>query len=326
MSKHHSISLLPKNTKLFTIAFVKLIVFLLACFFIYYKLCYNDTLDFDVFLSLLQNNTRFTTTNILFLLLFSVINWLLESIKWKMLVTTSTTLSLKNAAEQSLASLTASIITPNRIGEYGAKAIYFSKKMRKKILALNLIGNLFQLLVTTFFGVIGLFFATKKFHLPISNYSYIALVSTIGFVLCFYWFKKSIWALSFKGYSLKKLKKFTSKIQQQTLSKVLIISVLRYLCFSHQFYFLLLLFQIDISYLDALILISSMYLLASILPSIFIFDVLIKGSVAVWLFSYVQANELVILTITSLMWLLNFAIPSLVGSYFVLHFKLPHSK
>ena len=72
-----------------------------------------------------------------------------------------------------------------------------------------------------------------------------------------------------------------------------------------------------------MMIISSMYLLSSIIPSIFIFDVVIKGSVALYLFSFVGINELVILSTITLMWLLNFVLPSLVGSYYVLNYKLP---
>jgi len=64
-----------------------------------------------------------------------------------------------------------------------------------------------------------------------------------------------------------------------------------------------------------------MYLLVSIIPSIFIFDVIIKGSVAVYLFSFVGANELTILVIVTIMWLLNFVMPSIFGSYHVLNFS-----
>jgi hypothetical protein len=51
-----------------------------------------------------------------------------------------------------------------------------------------------------------------------------------------------------------------------------------------------------------------------------IFDWLVKGSVAVSLFGFFGVDELVILSITSLMWMLNFALPSLVGMIFVLTF------
>jgi hypothetical protein len=83
------------------------------------------------------------------------------------------------------------------------------------------------------------------------------------------------------------------------------------------------LFGVAVEYNKAMVVITSMYFLASIVPSVAIFDVVIKGSIAVFLFGFVEVNELTILTIITLMWLLNFMIPSLFGSYFVLNFKLP---
>jgi hypothetical protein len=85
------------------------------------------------------------------------------------------------------------------------------------------------------------------------------------------------------------------------------------------------LFGVELGYKNAIIVITSMYLLASIIPSIFIFDVLIKGSIAVYLFSIVGVNELTTLSIVTCMWLLNFVFPSILGSVFVLKFKLPKS-
>jgi len=71
--------------------------------------------------------------------------------------------------------------------------------------------------------------------------------------------------------------------------------------------------------------ITSMYLLASIIPSIFIFDVVIKSSVAVYLFDIVGVNELTTLSIITIMWLLNFVLPSTIGAVFVMTFKLPET-
>ena len=90
-----------------------------------------------------------------------------------------------------------------------------------------------------------------------------------------------------------------------------------------QFYYLLTVFGVTISYVDAMIIITSMYVLASIVPTISIFDVVVKGSIAMFLFSYLNVNEFIVLSTTTLMWLLNFVIPSIFGSYFVLNFKLP---
>ena len=72
-----------------------------------------------------------------------------------------------------------------------------------------------------------------------------------------------------------------------------------------------------------MVVITSMHLLVSIIPTIFIFDVVIKGSVAVYLFEFPGINELVILSVITIMWILNFVLPSFIGSYFVIQFKMP---
>ena len=64
-----------------------------------------------------------------------------------------------------------------------------------------------------------------------------------------------------------------------------------------------------------------MYFLASILPSIHLMDVAIKGSVALFLFSKLGVEDWKILTITSLMWFFNLVLPVILGSYFVMRFK-----
>ena len=89
---------------------------------------------------------------------------------------------------------------------------------------------------------------------------------------------------------------------------------------------MLLLFGVEISYLEAMQLITSMYFLASIIPSIFLFDVVIKGSVALYVFSLIGINDLIILSIVTCMWILNFVLPSIIGGFYVLHFKFPENK
>ena len=103
--------------------------------------------------------------------------------------------------------------------------------------------------------------------------------------------------------------------------KNLLYSLLRYLIFSFQFFFLLQIFGVDVFYVNAMIVITSMYLLSSIIPSLAIFDVVVKGSMALYLFGIVGVNDLTVLSIITLMWILNFAIPALVGSFFVIRLK-----
>lgn len=326
MSKHNSKPFLPSYATHILMWLVKLILVFAAFFFIYNKLTSNNTLDVKQFLMYLNDYNIITIETFFTLVLLSCLNWLLESIKWQVLVHNIAPLSVKKAIEQSLGSLTASLITPNRIGEYGAKAVYYPKPLRKKILGLTLIGNLAQLSVTLILGCIGLFYVVCQFNLDISFTNVLLGALVLGImILIYHWFLSKN-KFEIKGYSFQKLKTFTSGLNQYTMYKTIGISTVRYLCFSHQFYVLLWLFNVDVSYLDAIALITSMYILVSIIPTVFIFDVFIKGSVAVWLFSFVNANEFIIVTCITLMWLLNFALPSIIGSYFVLNFKLPTKK
>jgi len=322
MSHYTSNSFLRYKLRRLLFMAVKLAIVFGAGYFIYNKLLHNDSLQFDVFLTTLKNHEIITLQNGIFLLLLSALNWLLESVKWRILVSEIQKISFFKSVEQTFGSLTASVFTPNRIGEYGAKALYFKKGERKRILGFTLVGNLTQLTVTVVFGVLGFWFFMREFNPPISYYR-ITRFLAFGLLFVYFFFtntKKSRFKI--KGYSFENLKHFFSRFRNQTVVNVLLISALRYVVFSHQFYFLLMLFGVDISYFTAMIFISSMYLIVSIIPTIFILDVLIKGSVALWLFGFADVNEVVILSVILLMWLLNFAIPSILGSYFVLKFKL----
>lgn len=87
------------------------------------------------------------------------------------------------------------------------------------------------------------------------------------------------------------------------------------------FYGLLLFFGAEIAFSTALALIFAMYLLVSIAPTIFIFDVVVRGGVAVWLFSFAGISEFTVLSTVLVMWVFNFVIPSFIGSYFVLAYQ-----
>jgi len=305
---------------------IKLSIVVGAFYFIYNKLIENEQLRLSDFLSFLKENDTFSTKNILFLIILSVFNWFFEILKWKTLVKTIKAISFKEALEQSLGGLTASLITPNRIGDYGAKAIYYSTSHRKRIVLLNLLGNMSQMTITTIFGVIGLIVFINKYQIEVDYFKFARFGTIIILLGVFAFFGAKQSKFNIKGYSVSKLLEFIKKIPFRTHLFNLSLSLIRYLIFSFQFYYLLMIFGVEVGYFKAMVVITSMYLLASLIPSITIFDVVVKGSVAVFLFGFVQVNELTILSITTLMWLLNFAIPSIFGSYFVLNFKLPTHK
>ena len=312
---------LSYKTKQFFFVLIKLSIVVGAFYFIYNKLVNNGSLDFSEFITYLNENNVFSTKNILFLLFLSIFNWFLEILKWQRLVSFIKKITFFEALQQSLGSLTASLFTPNRIGEYGAKAIYFAKQYRKRILLLNLIGNMMQMAVTVIFGIIGFFLFVQHYPIEISTHRVSRFFIIIFVVLGLSLFGIKQKKYKIKGFSIEKVKQFIKDLPFKISGITFSLSVLRYLVFSFQFFFLLQLFGVELAYFEAMIIITSMYLLASIIPTIFIFDVVIKGSVAVYLFSFADVNEFTILCIITIMWLLNFVLPSIFGSYYVLNFN-----
>lgn len=314
---------MPYKTKQFFFVLIKLSIVVAAFYFIYSKLVENDHLEFSKFVSFLEENNTFLPKNVILLVFLSIFNWFFEILKWQYLVTTIKRISFKSALEQTLGALTASLITPNRIGDYGAKAMYYHKPFRTKVILLNLVGNMAQMTVTTILGLIGFLFFVNQYAITI-NYNQVVKFGVsflvIGLFVLFILKQKRF---KIKGFSLAFIIDFIKSIPLKIHGLTLVLSLIRYAIFSFQFYYLLTVFNVAISYTDAMIVITSLYLLASIVPAISIFDVLIKGSIAIFLFSYLDVNALTILTVTTLIWLLNFVIPSSFGSYFVLSFKLP---
>lgn len=319
------IDTVPYKTKQFFFVLIKISIVVAAFYFIYQKLAQNSDLKFSVFTELLTKNTLFSLKNGIILAFLSFFNWFFEIVKWQQLVTPIQNISFKNALEQTLGALTASLFTPNRIGEYGAKAMYFTKDYRKRILLITLIGNLIQMGVTVLFGCVGIYFFMKEFQvvLNVSNMLKILIIGLIVIAIIVFFIRKTKWSI--KGFSFEKISTFIKNYPMNIMVYGLVLSLLRYFIFSFQFYYLLTLFGIEISYLQAMMLVTSMYLLASIIPSIFAFDVVVKGSVAVYLFGFMDVNAVTVLCIVTLMWVFNFVIPSVFGSYFVLKFNLPET-
>lgn len=292
-----------------------------AFYFIYHKIAHNEQIDFSLFIAQLEGSVFKDFKNLFLLLSFSVANWVLEILKWQQLASTQRKLSFYEALQQSLGSLTASLFTPNRIGEYGAKAIYFKKDLRRKIMLLNLIGHMAQMTATTVLGLLGLIYFFNHYTIDIELFRYRRAAYIIALLLVFIITGSLKGFKKIRGFYIDKIIGFIKNLPLKVHILNGLYSLLRYLIFSHQFYFLLCVFGFDIDYINLMSLISSMYLLASLVPSMALFDWLIKGSVALWVFSFIGANELYIVSISLLMWILNFGLPSIIGSYFVLNFN-----
>jgi hypothetical protein len=300
---------IPHKAKQFSLFTIKLLVVIGAFYFIYDQIAHKPELNWE-------NSKRFIfekTNSIEFivLLLLSVANRFLEILKWKNLVSSFDKINLYQSTEQVLSALTLGVFTPYGVGEYIGKTLYYGKDKAKKIVLLNLICNGIQMLMIAWFGMIGFFI--------LGLYTWGSAMIGL-FLLCL--------SLLFMAHYFKsKLGSITSFITSFSFisndvhKRNMFLGFLRFITLSHQFYFLLITFDVNVPYFTLLSTISIVYLLANALPSFQLFDFAIKGSVAVYFFGQLGINEWLVVFISTLMWLLNIVIPVLLGSFFVIRYK-----
>ena len=147
---------IPHKTKQFLVLLIKLLIVGGAFYFIYNQLANNDKLDWQKFIVIFQKNQ--SIGGIAFILVLSVLNRFFEILKWQNLVQFIHKIALGEATKQVLGALTAGLFTPNGVGEYAGKALFFDKSNTKKVIFLNLICNGIQMVLTVIFGIFGLLY------------------------------------------------------------------------------------------------------------------------------------------------------------------------
>lgn len=304
--------LLPRKSKQFLTATAKLLVIGLAFYFIDTRLAEND---WELFSEKLNNN--FSLLSLAFLLILAFYNRYLEILKWQNLVSYVMPISLAESTKQVMGALTASIFTPNGIGEYGAKAMFFEKQYTRKIIFLNLLCNGIQMIITIVLGIAGLIYFNLQYNIVSAKVVLVilligSLVMAMAFVL-----RK----IKVKGYSFEKVSRKVREIPQRLHRKNFILAACRYLIFSHQYYFILKIFNVELPYLVVMATICSVYFLASSLPTFQFLDFAVKGSVSVYFFGLLGVNEWIPIFATTLIWMLNVVLPVAIGSYYVITFK-----
>ena len=313
---------LPNKTKQFFLFVIKISIVIGSGYFIYNKIVNNKQIDFYVFWDFLSKNEVFLIKNALFLLVFSFFNWFFEILKWQKLASVVHPVTYGNSMKQSLAALTASFLTPNRIGDYAAKVSYYPRSLRKRVLVLNLFSHMSQMLATVVMGLIGLFYFTSEYGVDLPLFKVARIAAIVVMVMAVSIFTSGKIKYSIRGIPLDKLVSFLRELPARTKILAIVLSFTRYFIFSAQFVWLLLLFGVEVSYFQAMIIITTLYMISSLIPTFMITDAIVKGSIALYLFNLAGVNDLTVLSIISLMWILNFALPAILGSFFLLSYKM----
>jgi len=282
--------------------------------------------------------------SMVFLLLF--INYLLESIKWQFFIGKLEKVSLVNAYKAVLTGVSISMFMPNRVGDYMGRVFILKKANRIRAIISTILGTMSQLITTLLFGSIALLIVFPVYmdmsaQINVWIYTGFWVVIIIGdFTIVFFYlnfgaFTSVIKRISGKGY--RKIKKYAdvfSLYNSKDMLFVLMISILRYLVFSLQFYMLLTIFKVEISYFNAMVLVSLIYLVMAIIPTVALTEIGVRGSVSIFIFSYYFTlfgittlnQELAVASASTALWLINLVIPASVGAIFVFSLKFFRKK
>jgi Lysylphosphatidylglycerol synthase TM region len=266
-------------------------------------------------------------------LILVLLNWGLEARKWQILLRPVETISFFNSFKAILAGLAFSMNTPNRIGEFGGRVLYVHEGHRWKALSLTVTGSFSQLIVTISIGCGGLLFLLTNATTAagIANYYIWIRVLFYGSLLvCIF-----LYLLYFRlGQIIKwaeKIPKARGFVQHLTviedlrvtiLLRTLALSFSRYLIFVFQYILLLQLFSVEVSAWHSFWLISVLYLILAVTPTIALAEVGIRGKVSLTLFTLVSTNDFGIAGAATAIWFINLVIPALAGSLLFLSLKI----
>jgi len=293
--------------------FIRILLFVLAYGFIICKLTNNNLIK-----ELFSVNSFFQISSfyaILPIIALMLVNWLTEALKWKYLVSEFKNYSLLEALKIVFIGVGIGQFTPNRTGEVPARILFIPRKEMKNGIAATLCGSAMQLLSTVLFGFFGIIWHWK---LLINQYPKILLFSSSLFLFTtlFFIFSKNLKLKILKSSFRNKLNGVFSSFKSISGTKgiqAFLLSIFRYLVFATQFYLLLQVFNVEISYSNALAALGLMYFTNTLIPSFILTEPGVRGSTAILFLGIYSANTNGIIYTSTLIWLINIIIPALIG-------------
>ncbi len=270
---------------------------------------------------------------IVFALMF--LNWGIEARKWQLLLMPLQKFSLAGAYKAVLAGCSITMLTPNRIGEYGGRIMYVDEPFRLRAVSLTILGSMAQLTITMLMGTIGLvLIRTGKIIDPtkFSGYSWmlgntllvISIIVTVILLLVLFRVNFIVTAISGARF-LKKIVKHISVVEQvggKQLLRILNLSFFRYMVFILQYILLLKVMEVNIAFPVSFLLLTIFYLVMAVAPTAGFTELPVRAIASVALFNLFSTNIIGIQAAAFGIWLINLVVPAVLGSLLILGIKI----
>jgi hypothetical protein len=319
-----------KNIKIFINYFLGPLLFVWLSYSIYRQIVKQPQLE-ESWLRIRQSFQSYKITYLVIAVLLIAVNWGLEAWKWMISVRTFYPIKFFQSFKAVLSGVSFSVTMPNRVGEYLGRIMYLPEGNRLKTISVTLVGSFAQLLVTIITGVIGLIvlkssliqnFPQLKIWYQFIVYGlaitvlimlliYFNVESTVGFFNR--WIKNQKYV-----YLIEALQKFHTGL----LIQILMLSFVRYLIFIIQYVLVFYLFEVNVSTPVIATVMSVVFLTMSVIPSIALVEVWLRGEISIKLMGLFSLNTLGIGFTSVTVWFINLILPAIAGSLLLLSLRM----
>jgi hypothetical protein len=301
---------------------IGLLLFLLCSYAIYKQVLSNEnSMQYQSILHQLIFQIPFYQWCVLLILM--AFNFLIESFKWRMVVsannteTSNNSISFSNAVKGVLVGQTFAFFTPNRIGEYAGRTLYLEEGKKLKGVSQLAWASYAQLLITIIVGAVALALNMGQYHwingsllMGASIVLPLIIILTIG--------------LFFYKYEWKGRLQFLNILQIPTRIKfyLLVLSFFRYFIFLLQYAWVAYMLQMQIDFISISLSVAILFLFLSILPTISITELVVRGQLLLLILAPFCHDKMMIISLSSLIWGVNFLLPSIIGAILLLGYRL----
>jgi hypothetical protein len=276
---------------------------------------------------------------LLLMLTMMAVNWGAETAKWRLLITRIERVSFFRAYKAVLTGASVSLFTPNRTGEFLGRVFILEKANHIEGILVTIVGSFAQVVITLCLGLFA-FLAYAGLYISVSPgfqaylvASLVIAVPSLVFLLLLLYYRIGLVSQLIRRLLPSRWERFSaylevvSRLNSRELTAALLLSLFRYVVFGTQFFLLIRFFGVALPAGQAMILIPVIYLIMTVLPTVALTDLGIRGSVSVYIFSkYLGAAAipeagLAIVAASSALWLINLIIPALLGTFFVFNLQ-----
>lgn len=325
---------------------IRFAIIIATYYFIYKQIFQHKKLDYVIqsFSELIDQPHIYLF--VVWITLLMLVNWGIEALKWQFLISRIERVPYFKAFKAVLSGISVSIFTPNRVGEWFGRVFMLEKANPWKGVFITIVGSISQLLITLIAGAVSLlfyipmYFRDAEFYSDYLYYGIILLVVVIITTLILLFLNITALPGFVKRFIKQRFVHFNeyfsviSLFSTFELVTVLLLSLLRYCVFALQFYLFLMMFSVEIPLIHGLIIIALVFFIMTAIPTVTLAELGIRGSVSLYFIGlyFEKFGELTdkinvgILSSSSSLWLINLAIPAILGTFFVYRLKFFRKK